>query len=195
MSYLGVHLRGLTLGDLDRTKTLAGAIRDPWFIVDPDRNIVDYNEAFLALVGDASPEGRRCYELLELSMCRDDCIALQAMKQGGPARRDDVPGRVAGAAGDAVVTGSELLLRAGAAPLTDLEELPAGALVVYQDVTSAGRDRQGLQDSLEQESAARHELQRSLRERTRELLAVHDDARRLEEQLAAIRKGIVEPDP
>jgi hypothetical protein len=186
------------VGDLDSTKSLAGAIRDPWFIVDADRNVRDYNEAFEALVRPASeagagpgagPLGRKCYELLELSMCCDDCIALQAIQRGGPARRDDIPGRVAGAGAD------ELLIQAGATPLTDLQELTAGALVVYRDDTEAGRDRDAPQEALDLEAAHRQELERALKERTRELLAAHEDASRLEEQLAAIRKGTVEPDP
>ena len=193
------------MGDLDRTKTLAGAVRDPWFIVDADRNIRDYNEAFEALVrrgpaggeGPAEgPEGRKCYELLGLSMCRDDCIALQAIRQGGPARRDDVAGHVIGLTGTPGSTGGgEVLLRAGAAPLTDLEELPAGALVVYQDVLDAGREREAHSEELQTAAARRQELERALKQRTRELLAAHEEASRFEQQLAEVRKGTVEPDP
>ena len=175
------------MGDLDRTKSLAGAIRDPWFIVDADRNIRDHNEAFLKLIGGDDPQGRKCYELLELSMCRDDCIALQAIHQGGPARRDDVEGVLAATRDPVVVEG-------GAAPLTDVEEMPAGALVVYRDVTAAARTREAHEEALDLEASKRQELERTLKERTRELLAAHEDAGRLEDQLAAIRKGTVEPD-
>ena len=195
------------MGDLDRTKILAGAVRDPWFVVDADRNIRDYNEAFEALVrrgasatddrggAGVGPEGRKCYELLELSMCRDDCIALQAIRQGGPARRDDVAGHVVGLTAEpGSRAGGEVLLRAGAAPLTDLPELPAGAFVVYRDVLDVGRQLEARQEALEGGAARRQELERALKERTRELLAAHEDTSRLEEQLAEIRKGTVEPD-
>ena len=181
------------MGDLDRAKTIAGAIRDPWFVVDADRRVLDYNEAFEALIRqspkfrDDGPEGLKCYELLDLAMCRDDCIALQAIQQGGPARRDDVPGEVRGG-------GGEVRIQASAAPLTDLEELPAGALVVYRDVRSAARMEEAHSVAMDAELEQRRELRDKLKERTRELLAAHDDATRLEEELAAIRNGLVEPD-
>ena len=167
---------------------IAGAIRDPWFVVDAERTVQHHNEAFASLCrGAGDLTGRRCFDLLELDACKDDCIALAAIRSGQPVRVDQVPGCVA-------ESGRAVTLAASASPVVGLGPMAVGSLVVYRDISEDARVQQRYEALLEEESDLREELEEQLRRRTAQLLEVGDELNELELQLAALRKGVEEPD-
>ena len=65
---------------LTEFKRVASAIVDSYFVVDSERRIVDFNRAFFALLPRQVArglKGRRCYEVIELNICKSECIAQQ----------------------------------------------------------------------------------------------------------------------
>src|SRR5437870_2194008 len=65
---------------LTEFKRVSNAIVDSYFIVDNDRRIVDFNRAFYALLPRAVArglKGKHCFEVLELNICANECIAQQ----------------------------------------------------------------------------------------------------------------------
>ena len=174
--------------DLERLVELARVVRDPWFVVDGKRTIQTHNPAFAELFPEEDGTdltGRRCYDLLQLTICKDDCIALSALRRGDTATLDAVEGCVAG-------TGAPVTLQATATPVTDVGELRVAALVAYRDQTERAREHGRFEQLYDEEAALRLELEEQLSRRTRELLEANDEANRLELELAAVRKGLEE---
>ena len=59
---------------------MSDGIIDSYFIVDNDRNIVEFNRAFFSMLprGVARGlKGKKCFDVLALSVCKDACIAHQ----------------------------------------------------------------------------------------------------------------------
>ena len=62
---------------------MAESIIDSWFIVDAERNVVEFNRAFYSLLPKAvarSLKQKKCFEVLELEICKDRCIAEQCWR-------------------------------------------------------------------------------------------------------------------
>ena len=169
---------------------LAAVIPDPWFVVDLERNLREWNQAFRALFPRAVARdlgSKRCYEVLRLAICETDCIALRAVEKDDVIRLDQVPGCI-------VETGEEVTLLASATPITGEDEASVGALVVYRNVTDDSRVQHKYKALLEEESELRRDLEARLRERTRQMLEANEESSRLELELSALRKGIDEPE-
>ena len=80
-------------------KRVASAIVDSYFVVDSERRIVDFNRAFFAMLPrqmSRGLKGRKCYEVVELNICRDNCIAMQCWRDNRHVRLDEISGSVIG---------------------------------------------------------------------------------------------------
>src|SRR5438093_10150925 len=78
--------------------TVADAFIDSWFIVDQERNIVEFNRAFFSLLPRQVArglKGKKCYEVLELDICKERCIAEQCWRDKHHVRLDEINGRAA----------------------------------------------------------------------------------------------------
>ena len=86
---------------LTEFKRVASAIVDSYFIVDHDRRIVDFNRAFFALLPRQLArglKGKHCYDVLELNICKSECIAQQCWSDNRHVRLDEISGSVVGEA-------------------------------------------------------------------------------------------------
>ena len=83
---------------LTEFKRVSNAIVDSYFIVDNDRTIVDFNRAFYALLPRAVArglKGKHCYEVIELNICQNECIAQQCWNDNRHVRLDEISGNIA----------------------------------------------------------------------------------------------------
>lgn len=175
--------------DIDGLKQLAQLVTDPLFVVDAERRILHANETFEALFPDPVAEslrGSRCFDVLKLEVCKDQCLALRAIRQGGRVEQQPVHGCV-------VANGAELVLHASAVPVDYLEGVPVGAMVVYRDAKADTKAQRALRDQLDDELVVRQELEEQLRRQTLDLLDANDELNRLELEQAGFRKGTDEP--
>ena len=84
---------------LTEFKRVANAIVDSYFIVDSERRIVDFNRAFFALLPRQVArglKGKRCYEVIELNICKTECIAQQCWADNRHVRLDEISGSIVG---------------------------------------------------------------------------------------------------
>src|SRR3954470_9029361 len=81
--------------------TVADAFIDSWFIVDQDRNIVEFNRAFFSMLPRQVArglKGKKCYEVLEHDICKESCIANQCWEQKRQVRLDEINSKISGVA-------------------------------------------------------------------------------------------------
>src|SRR5512144_2389005 len=79
-------------------KAVADSIIDSYFIVDNDRNIVEFNRAFFSLLPRQVArglKGKKCYDVLELEICKERCIGEQCWKEKKQLRLDEINGKPA----------------------------------------------------------------------------------------------------
>ncbi|MBS1118340.1 MAG: hypothetical protein H6Q90_568, partial [Deltaproteobacteria bacterium] len=84
---------------LTEFKRVASAIVDSYFVVDSERRIVDFNRAFFALLPRQVArglKGKQCFEVLELNICKTECIAQQCWSDNRQVRLDEISGSIAG---------------------------------------------------------------------------------------------------
>src|SRR5215207_6155994 len=82
-------------------KQVNEALIDAWFVVDNDRNIVDFNRAFFGMLPRnlaRGLKGKKCYEVIELNICKDACIAHQCWRDKRQVRLDEITGHVSASA-------------------------------------------------------------------------------------------------
>ena len=82
-------------------KRVAPAIVDSYFIVDLERRIVDFNRAFYAMMPRTVArglKGKRCFEVIELNICKNECIAKQCWTENKQVRLDEISGNIIGEA-------------------------------------------------------------------------------------------------
>jgi PAS domain S-box-containing protein len=157
---------------LDR---LAPVFLDSFFVVDSGRRLTKFNSAFVQLLGLRSTQRREvmgtpCYELLQLDICRDKCIALQALEKDGHIRMEEIRGRAP--------DGRELVLALSAIPLRGDDGSVVGVFVTHRDVTD---ERRLKTRSLEQQEAHRNEretLLKIIRDHEEELETLRRRAKR-----------------
>jgi PAS domain-containing protein len=81
---------------LTEFKRVASAIVDSYFIVDTERRIVDFNRAFFALLPRQLArglKGKRCYEVIELNICKGvhRSAVLEDNRQPGSTDQRPIP--------------------------------------------------------------------------------------------------------
>lgn len=173
---------------LQQFKAVSDVIIDSYFIVDQDRNIVDFNRAFFSLLprGVARGlKGKKCYEVLELNICKDACIAHQCWKDKRQVRLDEIKGRVPG--GEDV----EMRFILSAVPILDASGNPLGALEMQRNVTDEAMVQVKYQEMLENEARERERLASQIRLRTKELLDTNQMLLRVQKELLNYKKGLM----
>src|SRR6476661_4508020 len=116
---------------LAQFKQISEVIIDSYFVCDSERNIVDFNRAFFSLLPRnvaRGLKGKKCYEVLQLNICKDRCIAQQCWNDKKQVRLDEIDGRPAG--GEKAAR-----FNLSAIPILDENGNPVGALEVQRDVT------------------------------------------------------------
>jgi PAS domain-containing protein len=173
---------------LAQFKAVSDVLIDSYFIVDSERNIVDFNRAFFAMLprGVARGlKGKKCYEVIELNICKDACIAHQCWKDKRQVRLDEIKGRVPGGE-----TG-EMRFILSAVPVLDAAGNPVGALEVQRNVTDEAMVQVKYQEMLENEARERERLAAQIRARTKELLDTNQMLLRVQKELLNYKKGLM----
>ncbi len=169
-------------------KRVASVIVDSYFVVDEERRIVDFNRAFFAMMPRQVARGlrgKRCYEVLELNICANECIAQQCWTDNRHVRLDEISGTVVGDP-----NGATLRFILSAVPITDENGTPVGALEVQRNVTSEAEVQVKYQEMLENEAQERERLANQVRVRTKELLETNQLLLKTQKELLAYKKGL-----
>ena len=109
---------------------------DSYFVVDSDRRIRQHNGVFEQMLGlrpaqRRSVTGTHCFELLQLEICKDRCIAVECLKRNAPVRMEEIHGKTP--------SGRELVLELSAIPLRDTSGNVVGVFVTHRDITDERR--------------------------------------------------------
>jgi PAS domain-containing protein len=173
---------------LQQFKAVSDVIIDSYFIVDQDRNIVDFNRAFFSLLPRQVArglKGKKCYEVIEYNIGKDACIAHQCWKDKRQVRLDEIKGRVPGA------DEGEMRFILSAVPIMDANGNPIGALEVQRNVTDEAMVQVKYQEMLENEARERERLASQIRLRTKELLDTNQMLLRVQKELLNYKKGLM----
>lgn len=187
---------------LAQLRGLADVIIDSWFVVDEQRTIVDFNRAFFSLLPRAVArglKGKKCYDVLELDICKGRCVGEQCWRDKHHLRLDGILGHPAAAPKEAKSEASsevglaerELRFVVSALPIFDGDGRPVGLLEVQRNVTDDALIQAKYQAMLDNEARERERLAGQIRTRTRELLETNEVLLRLQKELAAYKKGLM----
>jgi PAS domain-containing protein len=171
---------------LAQFKLVSDAIIDSWFVCDAERNIVEFNRAFFSLLPRQIArglKGKKCYDVLQLNICRDRCIAQQCWGEKKQVRLDEIDGRPAGGE-------QPMRFILSAIPILDEAGNPVGALEIQRDVTDEAVVQVKYQEMLDSEARERERLAGQIRSRTKELLETNQTLLRLQKELLAYKKGL-----
>src|SRR6478735_341742 len=171
---------------LTEFKRVSGALVDSYFIVDTERRIVDFNRAFFALLPRQLArglKGKRCYEVIELNICKSECIAQQCWAGNRHVRLDEISGSIVGEA-------QKLRFILSAVPITDEQGNHVGALEIQRNVTDEAVVQVKYQEMLETEARERERLANQVRARTKELLETNQLLLKTQKELLAYKKGL-----
>jgi PAS domain-containing protein len=173
---------------LAQFKQVSDSIIDSWFVVDNERNIVEYNRAFFGMLPRAVArglKGKKCYEVLELNICKEACIAQQCWRERRQVRLDEIKGRVPGAE-----TGEMRFILSGL-PIYDQNGNTVGALEIQRNVTDEATVQVKYQEMLETEARERERLAAQIRSRTKELLDTNQTLLKVQKELLGYKKGLM----
>ncbi len=173
---------------LTEFKRVASALIDSYFVVDGERRIVDFNRAFFAMLPRhlaRGLKGRHCYEVLELNICKSECIAEQCWTDNRHVRLDEITGTISG---DPLAKDYRFIL--SAVPITDEHGTPVGALEIQRNVTDEAVVQVKYQEMLESEARERERLANQVRARTKELLETNQLLLKAQKELLAYKKGL-----
>ena len=171
---------------LGEFKRVNNAIVDSYFIVDTERRIVDFNRAFFALLPRQVArglKGKHCYEVLELNICKSECIAQQCWNDNRHVRLDEISGSVQGET-------QKMRFILSAVPITDESGNHVGALEIQRNVTDEAVVQVKYQEMLETEARERERLANQVRARTKELLETNQLLLKTQKELLAYKKGL-----
>jgi PAS domain-containing protein len=174
---------------IDEFKRTSSAIVDSYFVVDTERRIVDFNRAFYALLPRQVArglKGKKCYEVVELNICKDECIAQQCWNDNRHVRLDEISGTIIGDS-----EAQQLRFILSAVPITDPSGQPVGALEIQRNVTDEAVVQVKYQEMLETEARERERLANQIRARTKELLETNQLLLKTQKELLAYKKGLV----
>jgi hypothetical protein len=141
---------------------------DSYFIIDMDHNIVEYNRAFVAMLPRAVArklKTMKCYEALQLDICKDSCIAKQCWKLGRQVRLDEIGGRIP-------ADPKEMRFILSCIPIKDEKGNVIGALETQRNVTDEAMVQVKYQTQMEASAKRQSEMEETLLTRTRRLLEV-----------------------
>src|SRR5262249_26254445 len=82
---------------IESIKRVSEVLLDSYMVVDRDRNILDFNRAFHQMVPRSIArqlKGMKCYDVLDLEICKDRCIAVECLKRRSHVRLDEIQGKV-----------------------------------------------------------------------------------------------------
>lgn len=167
-------------------KPTSEALIDSWFIVDAERNIVEFNRAFFSLLPRQVArglKGRKCHEVLELSICTEGCIAQQCWRDKRQVRLDEIDGKPAQAE-------QPMRFVLSALPILDDDGTAVGALEIQRNVTDEAVVQTKYQEMLDHEARERERLSAQIRSRTRELLDTNQTLLKVQRELLAYKRGI-----
>ena len=173
---------------LTEFKRVASVIVDSYFVVDTERRIVDFNRAFFAMLPRQVArglKGRHCYDVIELNICKTECIAEQCWADNRHVRLDEISGTISGDP-----EAKSLRFSLSAIPITDESGAPVGALEIQRDVTAEAVVQVKYQDMLESEARERERLANQVRVRTKELLETNQLLLKAQKELLAYKKGL-----
>jgi PAS domain-containing protein len=173
---------------LTEFKRVAPAIVDSYFIVDTERRIVDFNRAFYAMLPRQVArglKGKRCFEVIELNICKNECIAKQCWAENKQVRLDEISGTIISDS-DA----QQLRFILSAVPITDETGQHVGALEIQRNVTDEAVVQVKYQEMLETEARERERLANQIRARTKELLETNQLLLKTQKELLAYKKGL-----
>ncbi len=172
---------------LQRLSGLTDIIIDSYFVVDAERTIVDFNRVFFSMLPRAVARGlrgKKCYEVLQLDICQERCIAQQCWRTRQHVRLDEIQGRIA-------KTDRRLAFILSALPLFDPDGTPQGAMVIQRNVTDEAQVQSKYQEMLESERRDRERLMHLIRSRTKDLLDTSQQLLAAQRDLMAFRRGRV----
>lgn len=170
-------------------KRVASAIVDSYFVVDKDRRIVDFNRAFYALLPRQVArglKGKKCFEVIELNICKNECIAEQCWRDNRHVRLDEIDGTIIGDS-----EAQQLRFILSAVPVTNQNGENVGALEIQRNVTDEAVVQVKYQEMLETEARERERLANQIRARTKELLETNQLLLKTQKELLAYKKGLV----
>lgn len=174
---------------LQQFKTVAPAIIDSYFIVDMELKIVDFNRAFYAMLPRQIArglKGKKCFEVLGLNVCSNNCIAKQCWEVAKHVRLDEITGTIIG---DAEESTMRFIL--SAVPITDAAGNNVGALEIQRNVTVEANVQEKYQEMLENEAMERERLATQIRVRTKELLSTNHLLLKTQKELLSYKKGLM----
>lgn len=170
---------------VQQIKEISDLIIDSYFIVDAERTILDFNTAFYTMlprnVG-RGLKGKKCYDVLQLDICQEQCIAEQCWKLKGHVRLDEIRGKIA-------KTDKKLAFILSAIPFFDQAGKPAGAVVIQRNVTDEAQVQHKYQEMLESEKREHDRLKNIIRSRTKDLLDTGQELMSVKRELMAFKKG------
>jgi PAS domain S-box-containing protein len=122
--------------DIELVDRIGPVFFDSYFVVDRDRHILKFNDGLVQLLGFRPAQRRKiaganCYDLLNLEICRERCIALKCLEKDGPVRMEEIKGRTP--------DGRDIILELSAIPLRDDQGRIESVLVTHRDVTDERR--------------------------------------------------------
>jgi len=174
---------------LEQFKRVNNAIVDSYFVVDTERRIVDFNRTFYSMLPRQVArglKGKKCYEVIELNICKSDCIAQQCWNDNRHVRLDEISGMILG---DSEAKQMRFIL--SAVPITDEAGVHVGALEIQRNVTDEAVVQVKYQEMLETEARERERLANQIRARTRELLETNQLLLKTQKELLAYKKGLM----
>ena len=128
-------------------------------------------------------KGKKCYDALELSICKDRCIGEQCWRDKRHVRLDEIDGKAAQ---------SEQKMRfvLTAVPILDDDGTAVGALEIQRNVTDEAVVQTKYQDILDNEARERERLAAQIRSRTKELLQTNQALLRAQRELLGYKRGL-----
>jgi PAS domain-containing protein len=168
-------------------KQFSDVFTDSYFIVDAERNIVDFNRAFFSMLPRQTArglKGKKCYEVLEHDICKSSCIAQQCWEQKRQVRLDEINSKIAG-------TEQPARFILSAIPIMDADGNTVGALEVQRNVTDEATVQVKYQEMLESEARERERLAAQIRTRTKDLLETNHTLLKVQRELLAYKKGLM----
>jgi len=167
-------------------RQFAEVLTDSYFIVDRDRNIVDFNRAFYAMLPRASArtlKSRKCYEVLKLNICKERCIAQQCWASAAAVRLDEIRGTVEGQDG-------EMSFILSAIPIRNAQGELIGAMEVQRNVTDESAVQNKYRRQVEVSENRLTELKEKLHQRSRRLLELSREVGRLQQALLKAKTSL-----
>lgn len=172
---------------IQNLKRVAPALIDSYFIVDAERQIVDFNRAFYAMFPRQVARGlkKKVYSsVIDLNIA--SCIVQQCWAENKHVRLDEISGTIIG---DAEAQQLKFIL--SAVPISDDSQSHSGALVILRNVTDEAEVQIKYQEMLETEAQERERLSTQIRTRTKELLETNHLLLRTQKELLSYKKGLM----